>query len=473
MEVHAQLKTKTKLFCGCSTQFGAAPNTNICPVCTGQPGALPVLNQVAVEFAIRMGLALNCTINVQSIFARKNYFYPDLPKGYQISQFDKPLCENGRIDIALASGTKRIGVTRIHLEEDAGKLLHQGAASIKGATHSLVDLNRACTPLIEIVSQPDIRSAEEARLYVEKIRSILVFLGICDGNMEEGSLRCDANISIRPLGSSQFGTRTEVKNMNSFRAVEQAAISEIARQKEVLLSGGAIVLETRNYDDESGQTTSMRSKEEAHDYRYFPEPDLLPLGVDAPWLAQIKSSQPKLPDQIRHELQVAQLPESDIVQLLNDPQRLHYFEAVCAGRTLPVKKVANWVLGDLSALANEGKFSFTQPSVSPAHMADLVALVEAGTFSGKLAKEILPDLLQGKSPHEVIALKGVKQIGNDADLIPFIEQAIQSNPGPLEQYKNGKTSVAGFFVGQVMKATQGQAKPDVVNRLVREVLDRS
>ena len=473
MEVHAQLKTQTKLFCNCSTQFGDEPNSHICPVCSGQPGALPVLNQKAVEYAVRVGLALNCTIRAESVFARKNYFYPDLPKGYQISQFDKPICEHGYLDVEVEGKIKRIGITRIHMEEDAGKLLHQGAASIKGATHSLVDLNRACTPLIEIVTEPDIRTAAEARAYMEKLHSIVVFLGVCDGNMEEGSLRADANVSIRPVGTEKFGTRTETKNLNSFRFVEQAINFEIGRQTEVLEGGGKITQETRNFDSETGTGQAMRSKEEAHDYRYFPEPDLLPLKLAEAWLTEIKRSQPKTPDLIKAELSAQGLSEGDIKKLLDDPIRYGYLDTACAvNPKVTAKKIANWVLGDLSALANEGKFDFEKPQLSAASLSQVIELIEAGTISGKIAKEIMPELLLGQAPASIVAAKGLTQISNTNELVKLIEELASKNPGPVAQFKAGKESVAGFFVGQVMKQTQGRAKPDVVGALVKEVLQR-
>lgn len=473
LEVHAQLKTETKLFCNCSTQFGRQSNSSICPVCAAHPGALPVLNQKAVEFAVRVGLALNCTVNRESVFARKNYFYPDLPKGYQISQFNQPLCQHGHLDIETNGKTKRIGITRIHMEEDAGKLVHQGSASIKGATHSLVDLNRAGTPLIEIVSEPDLRSAAEARAFMEKLHALVVFLGVCDGNMEEGSLRADANVSLRAAGSKNLATRTETKNLNSFRFVEQAIIYEIDRQTEILSAGGTISQETRTFDSESGTGHSMRSKEEAHDYRYFPEPDLLPLILDPAWLEEIKKTQPKTPDQITAELETFGLSPGDIKKLLDDPPRYQYFACCCGvNPKVPAKKIANWVLGDLSALTNEGQFNFAAPVITASSLSALVSLIEAGAISGKIAKEIIPDLLAGKTPATIVEEKGLTQISNTDELVSLIQNLMAKNPGPVEQFKAGKESVAGFFVGQVMKQTQGRAKPDVVQALVKQQLGK-
>lgn len=470
IEVHAQLKTNTKLFCRCSTQFGADPNSHTCPVCLGMPGALPVLNQTAVEFAIKAGLALNCEIQPKSVFARKNYFYPDLPKGYQISQFELPICLNGHLDIELPDGsTKRIGITRIHMEEDAGKLVHQGAEAIAGSTHSFVDLNRAGVPLIEIVSEPDIRTAEEARIYMETLQLILRYVGVCDGNLEEGSLRADANVSIRPVGTTEFGTRTETKNINSFRSLERAINSEINRQTDVILSGGKVIQQTRNYHDNTQTTTVLRDKEDSHDYRYFPDPDLLPLLVSQDQINQAKTTLPELPNaQRRRYIEELGLGEFEAKVLVQEIAMNRFFsDVVAATPSINKKELAKWVVGDIQAALKEANQDFESASVSVAHVSELIALLETGKISGKMAKGFIPEMINsGKSPEALLAESGGGQISNSDDLGPVITQILAANPDVVEKIKAGKTQSANFLMGQVMKATGGRAKPDLVLDLI-------
>lgn len=471
LEIHCQLNTQTKIFCGCSTRFGEDPNKNICPVCTGQPGALPVLNKKAVKYAIKAGVALNCTIAPKSVFARKNYFYPDLPKGYQISQFDLPLALGGHLDLLTSTGPFRVGITRIHMEEDAGKMVHQGADRIQGSEYSLVNLNRACTPLIEIVSEPDIRTAEQARLYAEKIREIVVFLGICDGNMEEGSLRCDANISIRPVGTQPFGTKAEIKNMNSFRSIERAVEAEIDRQIDAVQRGEKIIQETRHFDEEKGRTFSMRSKEESHDYRYFPEPDLVPIVVSPEWLSELSSQIPELPD-VRRAKYSAQwgLSDYDADVLMQDKSTSDFFEKTVALGADP-KLVCNWLMGDVAAKLKYNNVSLAASQLTPGGLYDLISLIQKGTITGKIAKSILDKMLDtGKAPTAIMQEEGMTQMDNQDEIKAIVLQIIQANPGPREQYRSGKTATLGFFVGQVMKLTKGRAKPEVVNQLLQELL---
>ncbi len=471
IEVHAQLLTKTKLFCGCSTQFGDDTNANVCPVCLGLPGALPVLNKEAVTLAIRAGKALNCTIQPESVFARKNYFYPDLPKGYQISQFDKPICLGGHLDIEVNGVKKRIGITRIHMEEDAGKLLHQGADAIAGATHSLVDLNRACTPLIEIVSEPDIRSAEEAKAYVESLKRILQHIAVCDGNLEEGSLRADANVSLRPVGQVEFGTKTEIKNLNSFRSIEKAVISEIERQTGMLKKGEKIIQQTRHFDDSTQKTKALRSKEEAHDYRYFPDPDLLPLHLTASQLENVQL--PELPQaRIDRYLScgVGQ-GESDI--LIDDLSMLDYFESVLKLDMKIAASAAKWIVGDINALLKEKKLGFQTSPLTPNRLLELLALIEKGTLSGKMAKEILPQIIEKNAdPAVLVAQSGVSQISDSSQLQGIIDAILDANLDVIEKVKSGKTNAADFLIGQVMKQTRGQAKPDLVRSLLHESIQK-
>lgn len=472
LEVHAQLKTNTKLFCGCSTQFGGEVNTNVCPVCLGMPGALPVLNKRAVEMAVMAGRALNCDIQNKSVFSRKNYFYPDLPKGYQISQFDLPICLNGSLEVTLEDGTKKtIGITRIHMEEDAGKLLHQGAEGIAGATHSLVDLNRACTPLIEIVSEPDIRSAEEAKAYVQELRQILRTIGVNDGNLEEGSFRVDINLSLRKSESDNFGTRTEVKNVNSFRSIERAIKSEYKRQSTLLDRGEAIVQQTRNYHDDTQTTTALRNKEDAHDYRYFPEPDLLPLVLTDEEIKNILSTLPDLPAQIKAKyLGELELTEEDYKVLIEDGDMRTFFDAAITNKSdVSAKDIAKWVVGDLNAILKD-QGGYARAKVSPSEIVALVSQIKSGKISGKMGKDFLPKLLDGKQTVEsFIKADGGGQISDADSLKPIIQEILDANQDVVEKIKAGKTQSANFLMGQVMKATRGKANPDLVKELILEL----
>jgi len=473
LETHAQLSTISKMFCSCSIKFGADPNTNICPICTGQPGTLPVVNKKAIELAIKTALALNCKIEPQSIFARKNYFYPDLPKDYQVSQYDLPLATKGYLEIEVEGKTKKIGITRVHLEEDAGKLTHQGAARIMGSEGSLVDYNRTGTPLMEIVSEPDIRTPEEASAYMEKLASLLRYIEVCDAKMEEGSLRCDANISIMPIGSKEFGTRTELKNMNSFKAVEKAMVVEAARQEEIIEDGGKIIQETRVYDDTTGTTSSMRSKEEAHDYRYFPEPDLVPIEPSKEWIAEIKQSLGELPAEREQRFYDEYSLAADINKLLISNRLMaDFFEATVKDfKREKASIAANWIVGDLTAYLKEHKKSIDEINFTPTKLAELLFLIDTGTISGTTAKTILIKTLEtGKTVKEVVAESGLTQISDEGELIKVIEEVIKNNPKQVEQYKGGKTTVIAFFVGQVMKATKGRANPGLVNKLLSQKL---
>jgi aspartyl-tRNA(Asn)/glutamyl-tRNA(Gln) amidotransferase subunit B len=467
LEVHVQLLTKTKIFCGCSTQFGAPPNTNVCPVCLGMPGALPVLNRRAVEFATLAAMALNCQVRETSIFARKNYFYPDLPKGYQISQYDKPLAEHGWIGV---NGTaRRIGITRVHLEEDAGKSLHEGFPD--SDEKSYIDLNRSGVPLIEIVSEPDITSPDEAYDYLTRLKEIILFTGVSDCNMEEGSLRCDANVSVRPRGQKEFGTKTEIKNVNSFRFIRQALEYEIERQIEVLESGGRITQETRLYNASEGKTYGMRSKEEAHDYRYLPEPDLLPLVVDSEWQAKIRGELPELPEAMRARL-VAEyaITEYDAQVLTITRTRAAQFEEAARAAKNP-KRVANLVQSELMGRLKAHGLEMEQSPISMKGVAQSADLVEAGSISGKMLKDLY-DLAfeRGEDFPAVYEREKPQQITDTGALERMIDEVIAANPKQLEQYRAGKKTVLGFFVGQVMKASKGQANPARVNELLRKKL---
>jgi len=466
LEVHAQLKTKTKIFCSCPASFGAPPNTHTCPVCLGMPGVLPVLNKKVVEYAILMGIATNCTIAGNSRFARKNYFYPDLPKGYQISQYELPIAQNGHIDIETNGVKKRIGITRIHMEEDAGKLIHDPSRP-----YSMVDFNRTGVPLIEIVSEPEIRTFEEAGAYLRKLRSILRYLDICDGNMEEGSFRCDANVSIRPEGTAPFGTRTELKNLNSFKNVEKAIQYEIERQKDVLLEGGKIIQETRLWDPAKNCTTSTRGKEEAHDYRYFPDPDLLPLVIDDSWINELTKKLPELPDE-KNERFISEygLPEYDADVLTSAVEIAAYFEA-CVKEFDSPKTVSNWVMGALLGLLNaEGK-SIQESPVSSSNLAKLLRLIDQNVISGKIAKTVFEEMAEtGKSPEEIIREKDLVQVTDVSAIEEMITKLIESCPKEVTDYKAGKTKVLGFFVGRIMKETKGKANPEMVNRILKEKL---
>ncbi|HTY13972.1 MAG TPA: Asp-tRNA(Asn)/Glu-tRNA(Gln) amidotransferase subunit GatB [Candidatus Omnitrophota bacterium] len=471
LETHAQLLTESKMFCSCSTKFGAKPNTNICPVCTGQPGVLPVLNKRAVALAIKTAIALNCRIEKMSIFARKNYFYPDNPKDYQISQYELPLATGGHLEIVVEGVKRRIGITRIHLEEDAGKLVHKGAARIMGAGESLVDFNRAGTPLMEIVTEPDIRSPLEAKVFMETLQHLLQFIGVCDAKMEEGSLRCDANISLRPAGETKFGTKTEVKNMNSFRAVWKALEAEEKRHAEVLDEGGKIAQETRFFDDINETTIGMRSKEYAHDYRYFPEPDLVPIEPEPAWVEEIKRTLGELPEK-RKERFVKELglPEADAEILISTPALSDYFEACVKTYSKP-KIAANWIMGDLTAYLNANGLTIDRIGLTPGKLAEMLEMIDKGTISGKSAKTILVEMLKtGKTVHDIVKEQGLTQISDEGELIKIVEEVIKQNPKQVEEFKSGKETVIMFLVGQVMKASKGRAKADRAQELLRKKL---
>ncbi|MGD9875671.1 Asp-tRNA(Asn)/Glu-tRNA(Gln) amidotransferase subunit GatB [Desulfococcus sp.] len=466
LEVHAQLKTRTKIFCGCSTAFGAPPNTHVCPVCLGMPGVLPVLNRKVAAYAVKMGIATHCTINRESRFARKNYFYPDLPKGYQISQYELPICEHGYIEIDGDGEKKRIGITRIHMEEDAGKLIHHPGRSV-----SHVDLNRTGVPLIEIVSEPDIRSPEEAGSYLRKLHAILRYLDICDGNMEEGSFRCDANVSIMPAGATAFGTRTELKNLNSFRHVEKALHYEIVRQQEVIGDGGTVVQETRLWNPDRGVTTPMRGKEEAHDYRYFPDPDLLPIVVDDAWIREIAAGLPELPDaREKRFVEVLGLTPYDAGVLTAERELADYFEACLEAYPRP-KPAANWIMGPLLGLLNsEGKDIGASP-IAPADLGALLKLVDDGTLSGKIAKTVFEEMAAtGRPPGRIVAEKQLVQLSDGDAIEGIINDVLAGHPDEVAAFRGGKTKLMGFFVGEVMRATKGKANPKMVNEILRRKL---
>ena len=470
LEVHVQLLTATKIFCGCSTRFGAPPNTNVCPVCLGLPGALPVLNRRAVEFAVLAAQALNCQVRETSIFARKNYFYPDLPKGFQISQFDKPLAEHGHIEIALESGgRKKIGITRLHMEEDAGKSIHDGLPD--SGAYTSIDLNRSGTPLIEIVSEPDMRSAEEAYAYLTLLKEIILYTGVSDCNMEEGSLRCDANVSVRPRGQAEFGTKTEIKNVNSFRFIRDAIEYEIGRQIETIESGGKIQQETRLYNAHEGRTYSMRSKEQAHDYRYFPEPDLLPLMVDARWQAAIREKLPELPESRRSRM-IADYGITDYdAQVLTASKSLaDQFESAARAANNP-KRVANLVQSELMGRLKAKGLEIEQSPVSMKGVAMSADLVEAGAISSKILKDLYDKAFAGGEDFPAVyEREKPQQITDTSAIEKIISEVIAANPKQVEQYRAGKTTILGFFVGLVMKATKGQAKPELVNELLKKQL---
>ncbi len=467
LEVHAQLKTNSKIFCGCSTEFGKDPNVNTCPVCLGLPGVLPVLNRKVVEYTIMMGLATHCRIAQESIFARKNYFYPDLPKGYQISQYEEPLCADGWVEIRSNGSSKRIGITRIHMEEDAGKLVHEGAFDASKA--SFVDLNRACVPLIEIVSEPDLRSAKDASEYMQTLRDILVYLDICDGNMEEGSLRCDANVSVMPRGSDTFGTRAEIKNMNSFRFLQQAIEYEIDRQVDILESGGEVVQETRLFDSDKGVTSSMRGKEEAHDYRYFPDPDLVPLRIDQEWVEELSLKLPELRDaRIDRYVTDMGLPEYDAEVLTSDRLVADFFEAIVSKGTKP-KSASNWVMGEFIRLVKDRGMDSAR--ITPKQLARIISLVEETTISGSAAKKVFEDIFAtGKDPDDVVKEKELAQVSDEDTIRAEVKKILDNHPDEVAQFRGGREKVLGFFVGQVMKATKGKANPKVVNKILRELL---
>ena len=466
LEVHAQMLTTTKIFCGCSTTFGNEPNSQTCQICIGMPGVLPVLNKKALEFAIRTGLATNCTISGYSRFARKNYFYPDLPKGYQISQYEQPICEHGHIEIIVDGEVKRIGITRIHMEEDAGKNIHEGAGG-----YSLVDLNRTGVPLMEIVSEPDLRSPKEAAEYMKKLRSIVRYLGVCDGNLEQGSLRCDANVSVRPVGQKEFGTRAEVKNINSFRYVEKAIEYEIKRQIKLIEDGGKVVQETRLWDANKNITESMRSKEEAHDYRYFPDPDLVPITVEQDWIDEIKASLPELPDAKSHRF-VADLglPEYDAHLLSSERETAEWFEGTVIAGGQP-KAVSNWIMGDLMKLLNEDNKSIENCLIKPPQLAGMLKLIDEGLISGKIAKTVFDEMYKtGKDAAEIVREKGLVQISDSSEIEKIVDEIIARNPKEVERFKTGDEKLIGFFVGQAMKASKGKANPQMLNDLLTKKL---
>lgn len=467
LEVHAQLKTKSKIFAPDSTEFGNEQNTQISPITLGMPGVLPVLNKECVNMGIKLGLALNCEIPERCKFDRKQYFYPDLPKGYQISQYDEPICVNGHLNI----NGKRIGITRAHLEEDAGKLVHVGANGIAGSTYSLVDLNRAGTPLLEIVSEPDMRSSEEAKNYMEELRNIVRYIGVCDGNLEEGSMRCDANISIMPKGSKEFGTRAEIKNVNSFKALQRAIEYEIDRQIELVEDGEEVVQETRLWDDGEGVTKSMRGKEDAHDYRYFPEPDLMPLSISREWVEDIRKTLPELPAQKRARYMSLGLSEYDASVIVEQMESALFFD-----KTLELgadaKLAVNFMMGPIAAHLKEEHINITDTKLTPENLAELLTMIEKGTISNNIGKQIIIDMMNdGTQASKIVEAKGLSQITDVNAIRKMVEEVVNNNPNQVEQYKSGKTNLFGFFVGQVMKATKGKANPKTVNDILKELLD--
>ena len=468
LEVHAQLLTDTKIFCGCPTRFGAEPNSQTCPICLGMPGVLPALNKKVVEYAMKAALATGCEIQPMSRFARKNYFYPDLPKGYQISQYELPIALRGHIDIPLGGGHKRIGITRIHMEEDAGKSLHEGIA---GASH--VDLNRAGTPLIEIVSEPDMRSSEEAVEYLKRLRAILMYLEVCDGNMEEGSFRCDANVSIMPRGETKFGTRAELKNINSFRFVQKAIEYEIKRQKALIMDGGKVVQETRLWDTQKGITVSMRGKEEAHDYRYFPDPDLVPIEIDNGWIEKIRKTLPELPsDKVKRFVADYGIPEYDAEVLSVSRALANYYEETARISGQP-KAASNWIMGDLLRFLKEDDREIEESSVTPTHIAEMIKLIDNGTISGKIAKTVMEEMYKtGKMPEDVVKEKGLVQVTDTGAIEKVIDEVLAENADSVAAYRSGKDKLFGFFVGQVMKKSQGKANPAVLNDLLKKKLGK-
>lgn len=464
LEIHAQLKTDSKIFCGCSTTFGRAPNSQTCPVCLGMPGVLPVLNKRVVEYAIKMGLATNSEINRNNRFARKNYFYPDLPKGYQTSQFDLPIVEHGEIEIEVDGNKKRIGITRMHMEEDAGKLIHDDVEPV-----SYVDLNRTGTPLLEIVSEPDLRSPAEAYAYLRKIHAILRYLDICDGNMQEGSFRCDANISLRPVGQQEFGTRTELKNMNSFRNVEKALEYEVRRQRDILLEGEEVVQETLLWDPDTNRTQSMRGKEDAHDYRYFPCPDLVPIEIEKQWIEELRLTLPELPDERRKRfISDYKLPDDDAIILTSAKELADYFEAAAREVEQP-KKVANWIMTEL--LRELKAEDISSCKVKPNQLGTLMKMVEDGKISGKIAKTVFAEMFEtGKDAEQIVKEKNLAQVSDEGELLALVKEIINENQAQAEEFRAGKTKLMGFFVGQLMQRTKGKANPQLANKLFSQEL---
>lgn len=468
LEVHAQLKTKSKIFGREGCEFGHEPNTETGPVTLALPGVLPVLNKECVNMAILTGLALNSKIPSRCKFDRKQYFYPDLPKGYQISQYDEPICLGGWVQIS----NKKIGITRAHLEEDAGKLVHAGASGLYGSSYSLVDLNRAGTPLLEIVSEPDMRSAQEAREYVENLRNILRYIGVCDGNLEEGSMRADANISIRPIGQKEFGTRAEIKNVNSFRSLVRAIEYEFIRQAEILEEGGKVVQETRLWDDNSGTTSSMRGKEDAHDYRYFPEPDLMPLEISQEWIDEIKAKMPELPHQKLERYQNIGLSEYDANVLVNQQEMALYFDKLLE-KGADAKTASNFLTGEVAAFLKEEKIQIQDSKLSIDNFVKLLDLLKKGTISNNIAKSLIVEILKtGEDSQALVEKKGLSVISDEASILPIIQKIIASNPEQVAAYKGGKDKLFGFFVGQAMKETKGRANPQLLNKLLKQELEK-
>ena len=467
LEVHVQIKTKTKIFCSCSTEFGTRPNENTCPICLGMPGVLPVLNKRFLESSMRACLATHCTIEPMNRFARKNYFYPDLPKGYQISQFELPLGTNGYININVDGTKKRIGLTRIHMEEDAGKLIH--GENLGSPGKSYVDFNRTGVPLCEVVSEPDLRSSEEARAYLIELKSILEYTGVSDCNMEEGSLRCDANVSIRPVGQKEFGTRTELKNLNSFKFIQKAIEYEVDRQTRLLDQGDTVKQETRLYDSDRGETFPMRSKEEAHDYRYFPDPDLVPIMIGEAWVDELRKTIPELPEQKRERfIKSYGIPEYDTGVLTSSEPLADYFEQCTALFPHP-KTISNWMMGDLLRELKKDGRNIVDCPVSPSALVDLLKLIESGTISGNIAKGVFEEMYQTqKSAGSIVEEKGLKQITDSSAIEKIVAEVIQAYPSQVEEFKGGKEKVLGFLVGQVMKASKGKANPGIVNKLLKE-----
>jgi len=468
LEVHAELSTKSKIYCSCTTEFGGEPNTHACPICTGMPGVLPVLNKKVVEYAVRAGLATNCRIAEYSKQDRKNYFYPDLPKAFQTSQYDLPLCSNGYIDIEVDGKTKRIGITRIHIEEDAGKLMHD-----EWDTASLIDYNRCGVPLIEIVTEPDMRSAQEVRVFLENLKAILQYIDVSDCKMQEGSLRADINLSVRPVGQKELGTRTEMKNLNSFKAIVSAVEGEAKRQIEVLESGGTVIQETRRWDDAKGVSYAMRSKEEAHDYRYFPEPDLMPIVVDEKWKLEIKDSLPELPEaRKKRYINEYGLPEYDASILTASKALADFFEDAVKN-TDNAKAVSNWIMGDLLRMLKEKEMEAEQIPFPGAYLAKLVTLIDKGTISGTIAKKVFEKMFsQGKDPEVIVKEEGLEVVSDESALVAVVKKVIENNPQSVADYKGGKEKAFGFLVGQAMKETKGKANPQLINKILKEELEK-
>jgi aspartyl-tRNA(Asn)/glutamyl-tRNA(Gln) amidotransferase subunit B len=471
IETHCELATATKMFCACPTAFGAEPNTQTCPVCLGEPGSLPVVNARAVEYAARIGVALHCRIAERSQFHRKNYFYPDMPKNYQISQYDEPLCVGGWLDVDVDGDSRRIGITRVHLEEDTGKSLHVGATGrIHGADHSLVDYNRAGIPLVEIVSEPDLRSADEARAYAEELRALLLALGVSDAKLEEGSMRFDVNVSIRPVGHADFGVKVELKNLNSLRSLHRAVDYEAERQRRVLAGGGELVQETRHWDEGAGRTEPMRSKEYATDYRYFPEPDLVPIQATADWVERLRAALPELPAERRARLaETTGLPAKEVGWLARDPEVLAYFQAVSQGRD--PKVAADWVMGELQRNLREHHRTMATNPVAPERLGELLDLAAAGTVSATAAKDVLAEMFTSEaSPATIVERKGLAQISDTGELEAVVERVVAANPELVEKFRGGKRGVLGALVGQVMRETRGRANPQLVNQLLERAI---